>query len=527
MENAIKDRFTFTYESGINGSFLVVSTSKDENIIEFQVNMLKKNPNNHILPLDIRRNNDRINIYYNVTSKLSLSQYIKLRQVGKTELIDIFSGIVRTLLGSKGYLLSDSSFLLDEDYIFINPDTRCVSLVYLPVKLKNDIVKSLKDFAVNFVVYSANINEEKGESFLPQFISFLKKDTFSIIDFDKFLKEMKRLAAKEESDLKEPSEVKIKETSSENKNIRQNKEEFFKQSRPKVEIPKPKTVDPKKNEADSKGKSIINDLSIKPNIVIGALIQTAIVAVNLFLIFSGKLDSLGSDKISTVFGLLLISVAISYFIWKNVLKINFISEKNLKNSSVNDSKTENKPKVNIPSVKSLEKPQRIRNNQKVQKVPNARKIDSEETLKPHNARNLASEETLKPHSARRIVSEETLKPPVIIGNVNETVLLKSSEMKRPRLQILKDSGIEEIVINKPSFIIGRLVGQVDYVHSNNAIGKVHAEIITREGRYYLKDLNSKNGTYINGKRMDSNKEYEIKNNDRLTLANSEFVFIVD
>lgn len=513
MENAIKDRFTFTYESGITGSFLVVSTSKDENIIEFQVNMLKKNPNNHILPLDIRRNNDRINIYYNVTSKLSLSQYIKLRQVGKTELIDIFSGIVRTLLSSKGYLLSDSSFLLDEDYIFINPDTRCVSLVYLPVKLKIDIVKSLKDFAVNFVVYSANFNEEKGESFLQQFISFLKKDTFSIIEFDKFLKEMKRLAVKEENDSKEHSEVKIKEQSYENKNFRQNKEGNFKQSRPKVEIPKPKNVEPKKNEADEKGKSIIGNLSEKPNIVLGAVIQTAIVVLNLFLIFSGKLDSLGSDKISTVFGLMLVSVAISYFVWKNVLKMDFNNEKSLKSSSVEGDKTENKPKVNIPGVKSVEKPQRIRNNQKAQKVPNAGKLDSEETLKPH--------------STRKLDSEETLKPPVIIGNVNETVLLKSSDMKRPRLQILKDSGIEEVVINKPSFIIGRLIGQVDYIHSNNAIGKVHAEIITREGRYYLKDLNSKNGTYINGKRIDSNKEYEIKNNDRLTLANSEFVFIVD
>jgi len=522
MENAIKDRFTFTYESGVTGSFLVAGISKDESIIEFQVNMLAKNPNKHILPLDIRRNNDRINIYYNITSKLSLSQYLKRSQLSKNEFLDIFSGIVKTLLNSKEYLLSDNSFLLDEEYIYISPDTMCISMVYLPMKLNIDITKSLRDFAINFVVYSANIYEEDSDSFLQQFLSFLKKDTFSIIEFDKLLKEMKRLVRKQEKDLNEFPEVQKKEQASDNIDVEQKKEDDFKENNLKIEIPKPKTsesretkinipsnykqskLESEKNKADKGEKSNKNSFCGNPNIILGAVIQTAIAVIILFLFFSGKLDNLGNDKISTAVGLLLVAAAASYFMWKNILKIKFPENKNLQSEVERNNKTENNPKINIPNARPIEK------------MPKAKRIQDEKDIS----------HTGDADDERKILKDSLHTPIKIMGNVNETILLDSSATKRPRLQVIKDGGVEEIVINKPSFIIGRLEGQVDYVHSNNAIGKVHAEIITRDGCYYLKDLNSKNGTYINGKRIDSNKEYEIKNNDKITLANSEFIFIV-
>ena len=513
MENTIKDRFMFTYESGVTGSFLVASTSKDDNIIEFQVNMLAKNPNKYILPLDVRRNNDKINIYYNVTSKLSLSQYLKRSQLSKNEFLDIFSGIVKTLLNSKGYLLSDNSFLLDEDYIYISPDTMCISLVYLPVKLEVDIIKALRDFAINFAVYSANIYEENSDGFLQQFLNFLKKDNFNIIDFDKFLKEMKRLVVKQQKDADEVQGIQKKEQIPENTETQQKTEEDSKPNKFKVEIPKAKAVETKKKETNVEDNKIKHSFSGNLNIIIGGAIQAVMVVIVLVLVFSGKLDSLGDDKVTTTLGILLVCAAASYFMWKNVLKINFSDPKNHQNNSLENNKTENKslnkpenkPVNNRPSGRTVERPPVVPKKQNEPKTPEVK-------------RSIPNED--------KYINKPMHAPIKISGNLNETVLLDSSVTKRPRLQILKDSGVEEVAINKPSFIIGRLEGQVDYVHSNNAIGKVHAEIITREGCYYLKDLNSKNGTYINGKRLDSNKEYEIKNNDKITLANSEFVFIL-
>jgi len=87
------------------------------------------------------------------------------------------------------------------------------------------------------------------------------------------------------------------------------------------------------------------------------------------------------------------------------------------------------------------------------------------------------------------------------------------------------SGDEDIYIDKDDYIIGRLSGYVDHVLMNNAVGKLHAQMICRNGACYVRDLNSVNGTFVNNKRIDSNKDVELKNNDKLQLANSEFVFI--
>jgi pSer/pThr/pTyr-binding forkhead associated (FHA) protein len=88
-----------------------------------------------------------------------------------------------------------------------------------------------------------------------------------------------------------------------------------------------------------------------------------------------------------------------------------------------------------------------------------------------------------------------------------------------------DNVQDKIFINKPSFVIGRIKSQSDYVSSNNAVGKIHAEIINKDGAYYMKDLNSRNGTFINGERIVSNVEHPIQCNDRIAFANSEYKFL--
>ena len=42
------------------------------------------------------------------------------------------------------------------------------------------------------------------------------------------------------------------------------------------------------------------------------------------------------------------------------------------------------------------------------------------------------------------------------------------------------------------------------------------------GKYYIMDLGSRNGTYVNGVRIGTNSSLEISNGSRLLLADEEF-----
>ncbi len=86
---------------------------------------------------------------------------------------------------------------------------------------------------------------------------------------------------------------------------------------------------------------------------------------------------------------------------------------------------------------------------------------------------------------------------------------------------------ETISVNKPVFRLGKERSYVDYFVTNNiAVSRSHADIITRGNKYFVKDLNSKNRTYINDQELPIHMEVEIHDGDRLKLGNEEFVFNV-
>ncbi len=86
---------------------------------------------------------------------------------------------------------------------------------------------------------------------------------------------------------------------------------------------------------------------------------------------------------------------------------------------------------------------------------------------------------------------------------------------------------EIIWLDKPVYRIGKEKSYSDYfVANNDKVSRSHADIITRNGKHFIMDLNSKNHTYINGYKLTPNEEFEINMGDKLVLANEEFFFKV-
>lgn len=84
---------------------------------------------------------------------------------------------------------------------------------------------------------------------------------------------------------------------------------------------------------------------------------------------------------------------------------------------------------------------------------------------------------------------------------------------------------EIIYLNKPIFRIGREKSYVDYyISDNTAVSRAHADLINRNGIYFVVDLNSMNHTYVDGIRIETNKEFEITSNCQIMLADENFLF---
>lgn len=113
------------------------------------------------------------------------------------------------------------------------------------------------------------------------------------------------------------------------------------------------------------------------------------------------------------------------------------------------------------------------------------------------------------------------------SDFGETTLIDDEPVYEPvNVGILRRMRTGESVrIQGEVFRLGRSHASADYcIEDNTAVGRAHAEIITRSGRFYICDSNSKNGTYLNGTRLAPMRETEMLSGSELRLANEDFEF---
>ena len=112
-------------------------------------------------------------------------------------------------------------------------------------------------------------------------------------------------------------------------------------------------------------------------------------------------------------------------------------------------------------------------------------------------------------------------------NSGETTVLNAvnvgSAPTRPYLVRVKNH--ERVYLNDSVFKIGKEKSYVDYfIGDNTAISRSHANIVCRNGEYYIVDQNSTNHTYVNGSMIQSNVETKLEHDAKIRLANEEFEF---
>lgn len=99
--------------------------------------------------------------------------------------------------------------------------------------------------------------------------------------------------------------------------------------------------------------------------------------------------------------------------------------------------------------------------------------------------------------------------------------------KRLRLVAMNAPERFEIVVNKDNFTIGTKDTNDAVIHYSKAISRTHCKVTGGRGQYWITDLKSSNGTFINKKRLQPNQPYELKSGDIVQMANLDFQAVID
>ncbi|MDD2533076.1 MAG: FHA domain-containing protein [Eubacteriales bacterium] len=143
---------------------------------------------------------------------------------------------------------------------------------------------------------------------------------------------------------------------------------------------------------------------------------------------------------------------------------------------------------------------------------------------------------LKPLLTRLIkqkkLGQKPVKPPV--SRAAQTVLLPPQQGLL-RLGLLSEKlpgspeemdGLRAFIL-VAEFVVGRDATQCDLALNDESIGRKHARIIRREGTFFVHDLGSKNGTYLDGRRLNKFEDYLLPDRCRVEFAGQAFFFAAD
>ena len=102
-----------------------------------------------------------------------------------------------------------------------------------------------------------------------------------------------------------------------------------------------------------------------------------------------------------------------------------------------------------------------------------------------------------------------------------TVLISLPEGNSRKL-ISRDNSIPDAKLEFFPCVLGSRQDCVDILLNDRSVSRMHAQIDEAQGKLFLYDLNSTNGTFVNGQRIIA-EEREIKEGDEIQIGNVRFV----
>ena len=122
-------------------------------------------------------------------------------------------------------------------------------------------------------------------------------------------------------------------------------------------------------------------------------------------------------------------------------------------------------------------------------------------------------------SAYSMEQSDTLPP--LYG---ETELIDNQNLETPHLFALFPTPLPHILLNKELILVGKLSHAVDGVLDSPAVSRIHAKIKRKGDEFYIGDLSSRNGTFVNGNPVKGDDEVKLNDGDEITFADMKYRF---
>jgi len=84
---------------------------------------------------------------------------------------------------------------------------------------------------------------------------------------------------------------------------------------------------------------------------------------------------------------------------------------------------------------------------------------------------------------------------------------------------------KEYPIDHFPYTIGKRKDCVDLALTDRSVSRIHARIVQKNGRAYLQDCRSTNGTYLNGVQLEPEESVMLEREDEIEIGKVKFSYL--
>lgn len=495
------------YENQGTNTYLVYEIKADDSVDSMSLGMLTNNKIHGLAQTIFTQMDSQKYIKFNVSTKVSVAQFF-VGAVNKKRLLGVFTGIVNAMLAAEDYMLDPTSIIMDMDYIFTDVSTCETDLLCLPIIETEAKPTDLGMFFRN-IMFNTQFDQTENCDHIAKIINYLNgTPLFSLSDFKKLLEEIQEKKT-------EPFATKVK--------------------------PDTTATDPGQQQ---KIQSVVNQ--VYANQSGGAqLVADHVPKVNNTPANSDGtgMNVLPAAKTQPVQQPESIGSEISFFyLMQHYNKENAAAYKAQKEAKKRAAVGKGMSPIQQPVVQKKSKnvpptgagfgfavPGQVTptaqpaTQNAVQQVVSTNNTEPQMSTSSSPAQQPTYISCEVPQGQAANFGETT----VLGGAIGETTVLTAAQNPNKMIapHLIRKKNNEKISLNKPVFRVGKERSYVDYfIGDNTAISRSHANIIIREGEYFVVDTNSTNHTFVNGTMINSNEEIKINHGDTIRLANEDFDF---
>ena len=491
------------YKRDMNHNYLILTGEDAIDTDSYQVRMIVANAVPDLLQCRIQGMDGKFMVYYDVTSRHSLTALFEDRKLGFEELQVILGGFIQVMEEMSEYLLNPCQLILEPEYIYMDSEKKNVRFCYLP-GFHGEVQKQFQSLAEYFL---PKLDHEDGKAVMLGYgvyrraledsfhLEHIKEELYKVregkeSDFMDYEKKTIQQPEKIDS-VKEEQQKELWESSSwERENNKNTEKKVGKRSKKKDKTEKMRTDKIWKTVAGFAGALLI---------LLGITIGMA----------GGYLPHIGME---VLLGAVLLMMALGML---GYILIKKISEKKMKKANVGEKDQSSDDRY---YRQERNRRQDYEMNGTISSMEEA--VDRREnTAEKKNKDNMMGEKLTE-------VTEKRKKTEEVSEGFGETVVLSSGTVKGPATLVSREPGeLATIYLERDITVIGKLETAADAVISVPTVSRIHAKIRKRDGEYYLTDLNSRNGTSVNGQILKTGEDYLLKDEDEVDFAQARYIFL--